>query len=313
MRRTIASLQTWWIRLFVAGVLVVTLLSRFADIRVWWDLPLLVLVFALSFARVPDAAAAPIELAAPLRGTWVAINSPGTAVPSHGVKSMGQKYAVDVLQPEPQASARVGWGLRPRRPRTFRSFGQPVRAMAAGTVLRATDVRRDHGSRDTWPLLIWMLTVEGFLRELRGVGGIYGNHLLIRHDDGTVAAYAHLRHDSAAVRAGDSVAAGQPIGQVGNTGNTSEPHLHVHLMNDQRPSAAAGIAMLWRDIEVDPAEVDPRWGDGSVKQNALAGFPPNGQIFHVGESGAAGSGRSTGPTVSSTSTGTPGAPAPDQV
>jgi hypothetical protein len=35
-----------------------------------------------------------------------------------------------------------------------------------------------------------------------------------------------------AVRAGDSVAVGEPLGRVGNTGNTGEPHLHIHA---QRP------------------------------------------------------------------------------
>lgn len=282
MRRAIASRQTWWIRLFVAGVLVGTLLSLFADIRVWWDLPLLVLVFALAFVRAPDSRRTPVELAAPLRGTWVAINSPGTAVPSHGVKAMGQKYAVDVLQPDPDASSTIGWGLSPRRPQTFPSFGRPIHSMADGTVVRATDGRRDHGARDTWPLLLLMMVVESFLRELRGVGGIYGNHVLVRHDDGIVAAYAHLRHGSAAVRAGDRVTVGEKLAEVGNTGNTSEPHLHVHLMDDERPSAAAGIPMLWTDIDADPVRFDPRWKSGDPKPNALPGFPQSGQIVRAG-------------------------------
>ena len=253
MRRSIARLQTWWLRLFVLAVV-----------------------------RAPRSDSPPVDLAPPVRGRWVALNSPGSAVPSHGVKAYGQMYAVDLLQPSPDAATSIGWSPRTRRPQSYACFGEPVFAMAAGTVIRVTDSQRDHRSRDTWPALIWMMTVEAFLRELAGVGRVLGNHLIVGHDDGSYAAYAHLRRGSATVRTGERVAAGQQVAQVGNTGNTSEPHLHVQVMDRPHPTAAAGVPMRWPDLVVDPDDTDPRWGDGRAKPTALAGFPRNGQVFEVG-------------------------------
>jgi murein DD-endopeptidase MepM/ murein hydrolase activator NlpD len=56
------------------------------------------------------------------------------------------------------------------------------------------------------------------------------NYLLIRHDDGTFALYGHFTHDGVAVSVGDTVQAGQTVGQSGNTGDTgNKPHLHLSV------------------------------------------------------------------------------------
>ncbi len=53
-----------------------------------------------------------------------------------------------------------------------------------------------------------------------------GNFVRIRHDDGSVAVYAHLRPGGVSVRAGQRVRAGERIGLSGNTGYSTAPHLH---------------------------------------------------------------------------------------
>jgi murein DD-endopeptidase MepM/ murein hydrolase activator NlpD len=55
------------------------------------------------------------------------------------------------------------------------------------------------------------------------------------------SAYAHLRRRSLRVAVGDRVRASQQLGEVGNSGNSSEPHLHFQLMDHPKPMYAAGL------------------------------------------------------------------------
>lgn len=276
MRRAIARAQTWWLRLFVVAIAAQFVLP----IPFPLDLIAMVIPLVLYLVRPPVSNRAHTAVAAPVRGTWVALNSPATAVPSHGVKAYGQMYAIDLIRPSAEEGTRP-WTLRPRRPQSYSSFGEPVLAMASGTVTRVHQSQTDHGARDTWPLIIYMMTVEGFCRDLAGVPRILGNHIIVRHEDGTSAAYAHLRCNSAFVENGQRVQTGQRIASVGNTGNTSEPHLHVQLMDRDSPVVASGVPMTWPDICMDGAERDLRWVTGNPKPSAHSGLPPNGHIFHA--------------------------------
>jgi len=58
-----------------------------------------------------------------------------------------------------------------------------------------------------------------------------GNHIIIRHDDGSVAMYWHLQKDGVVVNPGDTVTKGQLIGYSGNTGYTAFPHLHFQVQD----------------------------------------------------------------------------------
>lgn len=58
-----------------------------------------------------------------------------------------------------------------------------------------------------------------------------GNHIIIRHEDGSSAYYWHLKKDGVAVHVGDTVSQGQTIGYSGNTGYSAFPHLHFQVVN----------------------------------------------------------------------------------
>jgi len=74
-------------------------------------------------------------------------------------------------------------------------------------------------------------------REDSDVGGLNssylseGNHIIIRHDDGSVAMYWHLQKDGVMVNLGDSIKKGQLIGYSGNTGYTAFSHLHFQVQD----------------------------------------------------------------------------------
>jgi murein DD-endopeptidase MepM/ murein hydrolase activator NlpD len=204
-------------------------------------------------------------------------------VPSHGIRAYGQTYAIDILHPRPpDAPAKLGWGVGMRRPEQFPTFGSPVLAVADGEVVRVSGRQRDHRSRESWWAIAYMMTVEGAVREIGGAGLVLGNHVVVDHGDGVYAAYAHLRRGSPLVGEGDRVQAGQQIAEVGNSGNTTEPHLHVQLMDRPVVTAAAGVPFRWRDIEIVPDEVDASYSRGPVSTAIEPGLPANGQVFVAG-------------------------------
>ncbi|NLF75825.1 MAG: M23 family metallopeptidase, partial [Chloroflexi bacterium] len=90
-----------------------------------------------------------------------------------------------------------------------------------------------------------------------------GNHVVIEVAEDAYLYIAHLQRGSLLVAEGDRVAAGQEIGRVGNSGNTTEPHIHIHLQDMPDMFAynsagaitsftdAIGLPLPFSDIEVN--------------------------------------------------------------
>lgn len=68
-----------------------------------------------------------------------------------------------------------------------------------------------------------------------------GNRVIIDHENGEFSILAHFKEGSIIVSVGDVVVKGQELGKAGNSGNSSEPHLHYHLQNTANPFDADGL------------------------------------------------------------------------
>ena len=224
------------------------------------------LVIITVLLRVGTLRREPVAVRPPVTGPWRALNSPATKVPSHGVQGYGQAYAIDLVYDPAGAGRsrpRFAWWPAARRPQDFPGFGQPVCAPADGVVVRVHDRERDHWSR-TSPLgLLYLLTAE-LLRELTGPSRVVGNHVVVELGDGVYALLAHLRRRSIRVTAGQRVHAGDQLAECGNSGNTTEPHVHFQLMD--HPSLAVAAGLPFRFTTADGAPLDT---------------PPNGQRLHA--------------------------------
>lgn len=186
----------------------------------------------------------------PVEGRWLGMNSPASKTPSHGVRAYGQTYAIDLVH-EPAEGLRPAFGGATMRvPTAYPAFEQPILAMTDGTVVRASGWRRDHRARSNWAGFIYLM-VEGAIREIGGPGFVVGNHVTIRTDDGVYATVAHLQRGSLTVTVGDRVIAGEQIGRCGNSGNSSEPHVHAQLMDRAPLWTAQGIPMVFAQIRLD--------------------------------------------------------------
>ncbi|HEU5032933.1 MAG TPA: M23 family metallopeptidase [Spirillospora sp.] len=245
MLRTIARFRT----LFVVLGLVLSLTEPLHGIGALGTAGFALIVLGVVLFFVPGGARGrdPVVLRSPVEGRWVPVNSPADKVPSHGTHELGQTYAIDLVHvPSGEWTPMRRWPLA-ARPDTFPSFGRDVLAPADGVVVRASGRQRDHWSRNSWPGVLYLL-VEGMvfrqvlsLLTLSAGRFVVGNSVVLDLGDGVYAVLAHLRRGSLRVRRGDRVLAGDVIAEIGNSGNTSEPHLHFHLMDRPRPLAAAGI------------------------------------------------------------------------
>ena len=126
----------------------------------------------------------------------------------------GQSYAVDFF-------GLNAWGTRasslaPADPRAYAIFGAGLHAPCAGEVLATENAMPDFQVPDQDPV------------------NRLGNHVLLQCGDAVIV-FAHMQQDSVAVSPGQSVIVGDPLGKVGNSGASTEPHLHIHA---QRPAPA---------------------------------------------------------------------------
>jgi murein DD-endopeptidase MepM/ murein hydrolase activator NlpD len=224
----------------------------FLGVPLWLVLAVFVAALAVYF-RVGTVRRRPVQVRLPVTGRWQALNTPADKVPSHGLQAYGQTYAIDLVH-DPVERPRPPFGWRPvfRPPEDFPAFGQPVLAPADGLVVRAHDGTKDHWSRNSWPALLY-LVLEATAREARGPTGLLGNHLVLDLGDGVYAVLAHLRRGSLRVRPGDRVTAGEQVAECGNTGNSTEPHVHFHLMDHPNALFAAGLPVRFDLFEVGGA------------------------------------------------------------
>ncbi|OLT30573.1 hypothetical protein BJF79_38525 [Actinomadura sp. CNU-125] len=176
------------------------------------------------------------------------MNSPSDKVPSHGTRELGQAYAIDLVHRPDEKDAWTALHAWPpmRRPSAFPAFGEPVLAPADGVVVATGRWQRDHWSRNSAIALPYLIA-EGVARSLLSLltlsSGrfVLGNHVILDLGDGVYGVFAHLKRGTVRVRKGDRVTAGQVLADCGNSGNSSEPHLHFHLMDRRRPGTAAGL------------------------------------------------------------------------
>lgn len=114
------------------------------------------------------------------------------------------------------------------------AFDQRIVAPASGTVVEAVD-----GVRDNRPGV-----------ELENPAAPAGNHVVIALGGGPHVVLAHFKRGSLRVRAGQRVRSGQLLGRVGNSGNTSEPHLHVHVQDGPELFAGIGLPIAFGPLVV---------------------------------------------------------------
>lgn len=198
----------------------------------------------------------PVVLALPFTERWLVQNSPARRVPSHGSDLFGGRYAIDFVGVDERrrTAGERDWGtfFGTEPPERFFAFGRPILAPADGVVVTVHDGEPDHAARRSQLSLVGYMAGQGD-RARQGVDAIAGNHVVIRlRDVGACVALVHLQRGSLRVGVGDAVTTGQQIAACGNSGNSTQPHLHVQVMDGPDANVAHGVPLAFRDYREWP-------------------------------------------------------------
>lgn len=226
-----------------------TLLLAATDCRAgWWPAVLVLICFvtvSILLRRPPSNEG--IDLEFPLhRGIYYIAHGGSSSLLNRHHGSDSQRFALDIIALN-FLGARAS-GIYPERLGAYRIFARPVHSPCQGTVTAVVD-----GLPDTFP---------GHMDRQNPAG----NHIVIRHGDSDIyIGLAHLMKGSVLVRPADRVQPGQLLACAGNSGNSSEPHLHLHAKR-------GGDAQSMLDGDGVPARFGGRW----LIRNSLvlAQFPP---------------------------------------
>jgi hypothetical protein len=180
-------------------------------------------------APLPVSDESPIVVAPPLRGVWMAGDSVNNGADAAHRKAilitdgrpwLAQRYAIDWVQVQKVDGALTTWKGPEDKNDSYFCYDQPIYSVAAGKVVGMADGLSEnvpHSGKYAYPI--------GF---------------------GTVR-----------VKIGDNVGVGDVLGHVGNTGSSTEPHLHIHI--DDQPSFLAGNGVPYEFTAFDasgPVEAD---------------------------------------------------------
>jgi murein DD-endopeptidase MepM/ murein hydrolase activator NlpD len=161
-----------------------------------------------------------------------------------GEGRIAQRFAIDWVRLNNDGRT---WEGDPSRNASYRAYGADVLAVADGIVFETHD-----GIPENVPDPV----ARGVPMTPDTLGG---NYVLLDTGDPAYAFYAHLQPGSLKVKKGDQVHRGQVLALVGNTGNSTEPHLHFHVGDRNSPFDSEGVpyALDSFDLEASSAQVTP--------------------------------------------------------
>ncbi len=193
-----------------------------------WNFQLLTIAYPYSLATASPAASVRLPLDGPVRVAWGGDDT----THNHHAAFPDQRWAYDLaVEPAFTHSSKLA---------DYGCWGKDVLAPARAEVWRVHDGEPDATPGELAPNLASPL----------------GNSVALRLSTGTFLLIAHLQKGSVAAREGERVAEGEVLGRCGNSGNTSEPHVHIHHQR-QDPrlypvNFAEGLPLYFRDHDGAP-------------------------------------------------------------
>ena len=188
------------------------------------------------------------ELHLPFEGQWYVYWGGRTIDQNYHAADRAQRFALDLVVRKSETT----FEGEPTDLENYFCWDKPILAPAAGAVVTAVSDLPDQAIGSSDP------------------AHPAGNHVVLDFGNGEFGFLAHMRSGSLKVKAGDKVEAGQEVGRCGNSGNTSEPHLHFHLQTTPNLAEGEGLPARFVDYTADGKSVE-------------SGEPEQGQAIEPGK------------------------------
>lgn len=195
----------------------------------------------------PEERSQTITYRLPFDGEWTILNGSIREEQSHSWSLYTQRYAYDFVKTDEDGKTHTGDGTSND---DYYCFDEPIYAPADGVVISARNTHRDCPSPGG--------SLDIFQRDIRG------NYVTIDHG-GEYSVLAHLAEGSVDVKAGDRVERGELIGRCGNSGNSTEPHLHFHVQDAPSFFLGMGIPIVFEQLQT----VNPIDGSTELVENGF--------------------------------------------
>ncbi|MFV0344844.1 MAG: DUF3887 domain-containing protein [Bacteroidales bacterium] len=166
----------------------------------------------------------------PFNGEWTVVWGGDTKELNYHVESEAQKNAIDLVITDDKGNSFKTDG---KMNEDYYAFGKELVAPCDGEVVLVVDGVKDN--------------VPGILNPVY----VPGNTVIIKTVNNEYLFFAHFKQHSIVVKQGQKVKQGQLLGLCGNSGNSSEAHLHFHIQNVEDMNSATGVKCYFDKIQVD--------------------------------------------------------------
>ena len=151
---------------------------------------------------------------------------------SHSWNIISQRYAYDFVLPEDESK---GYNSRKNDVNNYSTFNQNVYSPNDGVVIEVkNNVNDNKHAGSGW--------IDVRTRDIRG------NFIIIKHDENVYSLTAHLKKKSCLVKKGDVVKRGQIIAKCGNSGHSTQPHIHFQLQDRANWYFSKGLPIIFTNV-----------------------------------------------------------------
>ncbi|OME77380.1 hypothetical protein BK122_27210 [Paenibacillus pabuli] len=165
------------------------------------------------------------EFQFPMKGKWYVFWGGNDVMSNYHYEHETQRYALDIIRTKEASSYNGDAKVN----ENYYAFGEPLYAAADGTVV---DIKNDIPDN-----------IPGVMNPEEPAG----NNVVIDHGNGEYSITGHIKKGSVAVKKGDKVKQGDLIGELGNSGNSSEAHLHFQVSDGPDLFTSRSVNIRWAD------------------------------------------------------------------